>query len=323
MSTLRSRLSRSLGKANGESRRELFERICAKSDIPQQERAGTCLVYEFEGERWSLDDDDDLRILLSRFPPTTTPSVTLHLKLPHSRPAADLPREESSSLPNIKSKKRGTPRKEADVSGVVRDGSPSASNIAGHVGTRNLQPGQVAATRSVSGFSTRSVAKSFVSTVSRHSKWGDPNSEPLGDVKRREWEDFHASNGVRTVMGNVAGVPHVRMLLKSGYKHVYISRKFALKHKLIDKKSLKSGYSGLLSISSIPITVGSRTTLHPTYLSEEPHFDVVLGRDWVEKMGIKIDPLDPTLLMYMDTGEPIHCETVILRDEKGNVVTIT
>jgi len=48
-----------------------------------------------------------------------------------------------------------------------------------------------------------------------------------------------------------------------------------------------SGYTGLKSLGNIPITVGSRTGLQPALISEEQHFDVVLGRSWLEKMVIK------------------------------------
>lgn len=100
-----------------------------------------------------------------------------------------------------------------------------------------------------------------------------------------------------------------------------------------------SGYTGLKSIGNIPITVGSRTGHHPALISEEQHFDVVLGRSWLEKMVIKwvfaseiciegalttrVDPLDQTALTYMDTGEPIPCDLVVLKDSEGNVITVT
>jgi hypothetical protein len=47
------------------------------------------------------------------------------------------------------------------------------------------------------------------------------------------------------------------------------------------------GYAGLVNLGSIPITVGSKTASHPVMLSEETNFDCVLGRSWMEKMGIK------------------------------------
>ena len=130
-----------------------------------------------------------------------------------------------------------------------------------------------------------------------------------------------------------------------------------------------AGYTGLKTLGEISITVGSRTSSHPAYINEEEHFDVVLGRSWLEKMGIKwvthlvartivpglaeLDPvdlirsgmgddgepedarhdfadgvcrtdaLDPTNLTYMDTGEAIACELVVLRDADGNVVLLT
>jgi hypothetical protein len=103
------------------------------------------------------------------------------------------------------------------------------------------------------------------------------------------------------------------MLLKQGYRHVYVSRPFALKHGLIPKSVSRPtvnrripliasppsypspaqssmgtyGYAGLVNLGQIPITVGSKTASHPVMLSEETNFDCVLGRSWMEKMGIK------------------------------------
>ena len=37
----------------------------------------------------------------------------------------------------------------------------------------------------------------------------------------------------------------------------------------------------------------------------------------------RTDPLDQTVLTYMDTGEAIPCDLVVLKDAEGNVVTIT
>ena len=106
--------------------------------------------------------------------------------------------------------------------------------------------------------------KSVMSSKSRHSKWGNDDAEPLGDVIKREWLDvsgslggwadevqFQGRQGVRTVMGRVGNVANsawtwtfavayvglmagaVRMLLKPGYRHVYVSRSFAVKNNLV------------------------------------------------------------------------------------------
>ena len=77
------------------------------------------------------------------------------------------------------------------------------------------------------------------------------------------------------------------------------------------------------SLGKWPITVGRTRTSHSVYLSEESHFDVVLGRSFVERRMIKFDPVDPTDVVCQDTGEKIDCELVILKDGKGQIVTVT
>lgn len=41
------------------------------------------------------------------------------------------------------------------------------------------------------------------------------------------------------------------------------------------------------TIGPVPITVGSKTASHPAFVNEESHFDVVLGRQWLERMNVK------------------------------------
>lgn len=43
----------------------------------------------------------------------------------------------------------------------------------------------------------------------------------------------------------------------------------------------------------------------------------------MERRGIKTDPTDLTNVVCMDTGEKIDCELVIIRDGKGEIVTVT
>lgn len=38
---------------------------------------------------------------------------------------------------------------------------------------------------------------------------------------------------------------------------------------------------------------------------------------------IRVDPIDQTLLTYMDNGEVIPCDIVVLKDDKGNKIFIT
>ncbi|WVQ85113.1 hypothetical protein IAT38_007278 [Cryptococcus sp. DSM 104549] len=359
----------------GESQSKLFSRIWAKAGLDPDQKSKTGLVYEFEGSRWSLDDDDDLQILHSRFPPTSTPSATLHLQPPagsqgpqlthfaasppaYSTAGSTKPKKspakskKPAAAPSVAISEAGKPSTKPNGS-ALGHGSPSkthatipavpspsvtphhSTHLAPPVNTGRYTTGPGAASvsggagiRSVSGATSvrggRAKSVGAASTRSRRSKWGDDDAEPLGVVKRRAWEEFHNNNGVRTVVGKVGDTPNVRMLLKSGYRHVYVSRDFAIRAKLVPKKfALGAGYTGLRSIGQIPITVGSRTALHTAYISEEPHFDVILGRAWIEKMAIKIDPLDQTVLTYMDTGEPIACDVVVLKNDKGDIITIT
>jgi hypothetical protein len=157
------------------------------------------------------------------------------------------------------------------------------------------------------------------------------------------------------------------MLLKSGYRHVYISRKFAMKHGFIPADAAPGhyGYGGLVNIGTWPVTLqplGSsaldvqhgnghhvqgqrqdgaypgqghllgkgtsnkqepKSTPIPVYLSEEPHFDVVLGRSFFERRQIKTNPTDPTEVVCLDTGERVEVEVVVLKDGRGEIVIVT
>jgi hypothetical protein len=138
----------------------------------------------------------------------------------------------------------------------------------------------------------------------------------------------------------------VRMLLKSGYRHVYISRKFAIKHSFIPHDAAPGhyGYGGLVNIGKWPITVipapspdtspdshevspkklsEPKPTSLSVYLSEEQHFDVVLGRSFFERRQIQINSMDPTEVICLDTGEKLECELVILKDGRGEILTVT
>ncbi|TFY78582.1 hypothetical protein EWM64_g5431 [Hericium alpestre] len=177
-------------------------------------------------------------------------------------------------------------------------------------------------------FRPERIAVSRVSSPSLRSKRTKKSEAPPGDgipQFKKEFEKFHLENGVRTVVGSIGPVENVRMLLKTGYRYVYISRKFAMRHGFIPADAAPGyyGYGGLVNIGKWPITVGRTKTIHSVYLSEESHFDVVLGRSFMEKRQIKTNPIDPTDLVSLDTGEKLDCELVILKDGKGEIVTVT
>lgn len=37
----------------------------------------------------------------------------------------------------------------------------------------------------------------------------------------------------------------------------------------------------------------------------------------------RVDPIDQTMLTYMDSGEVISCDIVVLKDDKGNKIFVT
>lgn len=47
------------------------------------------------------------------------------------------------------------------------------------------------------------------------------------------------------------------------------------------------------------------------------------GRIWGRMLMNRIDPIDQTLLTYMENGEVIPCDIVVLKDDKGNKIFIT
>ncbi|KAG6337088.1 hypothetical protein ID866_1999 [Astraeus odoratus] len=173
--------------------------------------------------------------------------------------------------------------------------------------------------------------------------------EDSGAAKHRTaFQKFHNENGVRTVVGSIGPVDNVRMLLRKGYRHVYMSRKFALRHGFIPADAAPGhyGYGGLVNLGRWPITLKvtspsgppttqrpssddllsrpkSKTVSVPVYLSEEPHFDVVLGRSFFDSRQIKTSAIDPTEVICLDTGEKIECELVVLKDGRGEIVLVT
>ncbi len=169
-----------------------------------------------------------------------TPSITLHVVQPSSPdPMASNglvppPAYRTPSTGVAKPQGRRTSHAGSVAGSVARSQSARQAANDGVVATTTLCIPNAEKNRSRS-VGARSV-RSMRSTTSRRSKWGDDNAEPLGDVKRRQFEEFHANNGVRTVVGKVGNVDNVRMLLKAGYRNIYLSRAFAVRHGLLSKK---------------------------------------------------------------------------------------
>lgn len=43
----------------------------------------------------------------------------------------------------------------------------------------------------------------------------------------------------------------------------------------------------------------------------------------MERRGVRTDPLDPTSVVFMDTGEVVPTDLVIVKDANGEVVPIS
>lgn len=94
--------------------------------------------------------------------------------------------------------------------------------------------------------------------------------------------------------------------------------------RVISRSSVRS-LAGVDASTSFEGEEGAEPTVTDieVYLAEEEHFDVVLGRSFFEKRQIKTSSIDPTEVVCLDTGEKIECELVILKDGRGEIVTVT
>ncbi|CCA69654.1 hypothetical protein PIIN_11686 [Serendipita indica DSM 11827] len=98
--------------------------------------------------------------------------------------------------------------------------------------------------------------RSIRSTKSKRSRFRD--SSPMQQAEqdeanqvpkyKRDFLKFHGENGNRVVVGTFGPVRNVEMLLKKGYRHVYMSRHFAKRHGLVPPNVEPGwmGYGGLV-----------------------------------------------------------------------------
>ncbi|KAH7888821.1 hypothetical protein F5I97DRAFT_1965655 [Phlebopus sp. FC_14] len=307
---------------NDESLQQLYDKLTRKGRTEFRGRrvAQGWIKYCWNDAIWNLDDESDYTIFVWRqkSPSTSASNNAAAMSTLHVHD----PTEQLPKLPK----------------------PPAYRNTAFYL----FEPSRAA---SPLAHSERSTKSHKGKNPKKSGKGGD---DDLGVAKHRKaFEKFHSENGVRTVMGSIGPVQNVRMLLKKGYRHVYISRKFALKHGFIPADAAPGhyGYGGLVNLGKWPITLTaagsfpsstpaghaplshtsetrprpskSKTVSISVYLSEEPHFDVVLGRSFLERRQIRTSTIDPTEVVCLDTGEKIECELVVLKDGRGEVVIVT
>ncbi|EGO21050.1 hypothetical protein SERLADRAFT_363212 [Serpula lacrymans var. lacrymans S7.9] len=280
---------------NEENLGQLFEKLSRKSNT---EFHGSSIgpgwvKYQWNDSIWNLDDDGDYTIFVWRqkSPSSSDKDLSMTSTLHVHDPTQPLPSPSSYRNPSY------------------------------YV----FQPSKALSPEPHSAHSTKSRK-----TKASKRNGSEVAEEPQGEPRyRKDFERFHSENGVRTVMGSIGPVDNVRMLLKNGYRNVYISRKFAIKHGFIPSDAAPGnyGYGGLVNLGKWPITLTPASSFPnisvPVYLSEEPHFDVVLGRSFFERRQIKVSSTDPTDVVCLDTGEKIECELVVLKDGKGEIVIVT
>ena len=104
----------------------------------------------------------------------------------------------------------------------------------------------------------------------RSKKTAKTNEEDGKEPKfRKAFDKFHSENGVRTLTGSIGPVGNVRMLLKNGHRHVYMSRKFAVRHGFVPKDASLGyyGYGGLVKYApslSLSLDFPPTEVVHPT-----------------------------------------------------------
>ncbi|KAJ6502325.1 hypothetical protein C8R45DRAFT_615977 [Mycena sanguinolenta] len=329
---------------------DLYDKLSRKANTGYTgQRIGAgWLKYEFNDTVWNLDDDADYTIFVWRQQQPTPTSAS------ETASTSTAPVAAETATPTLHLHDPHAPLPSADSG----DGTREYLNPAYYAfrPSRARHPSHHSSHSNSSSPRPRSGKSRKTKGSKRTAKGKEDHNDDGTPAFKREFEKFHGENGVRTVLGSIGPVSNVRMLLKSGYRHVYISRKFARDHGFIPADAAPGhyGYGGLVNIGVWPITLASSTLsahpdappapAHPTtvstkkrtkdhgkpkptmmqvFLSEEPHFDVVLGRSFFERRQIKTSATDPTDVVCLDTGEKLECELVILKDGRGEIVTVT
>jgi hypothetical protein len=127
--------------------------------------------------------------------------------------------------------------------------------------------------------------------------------------------------------------------MKPGHRYCYMSREFAQQHAFIPKDAAPGlyGYSGITNLGNWPIKVGEKTVEQQVMLVESSYFPIILGRSssfprlalffwlvgkaepvsgsrsFMEKRDVKTDPLDQTSVQFLDTGEIIPTDVVVVK----------
>ncbi|GAA5976962.1 hypothetical protein JCM10908_005693 [Rhodotorula pacifica] len=315
-------------------------RVARKLTIPD-EGADIVLKYLWCDVFYTLDDEDDFDVFLTRH--QHSPEVTLLLSSPHIPTQNPSIASVSSLQPSSafsSSSGAGGRRIDPDASSLYS----SRSYLYGRGETREprhqtslhlvVPSGRrpddgaesVRSGRSQrSSRSMRSAPSEGADTLGAKSRKGGRSGERGVPEHKIKFEEFHNQLGVRTFIGSIGPVKNVRMMMKSGHRACYMSRAFAQQNNFIPKDAAPGfyGFSGITNLGTWPITVGSKTIEQQVMLVENSYFPVILGRSFMERRGVRTDPLDQTSVVFMDTNEVINTDLVIVKDENGVVIPIS
>ncbi|GAA6008741.1 hypothetical protein JCM10207_001704 [Rhodosporidiobolus poonsookiae] len=287
---------------------------------------------------YTLDDDDDFDVFLQRH--RNSSEVTLLLSSP-SIPTKNPSIASVSSLPPSSAFSSSSASVSAGHFARDRDHSHDASSVysaqsylygRGEVkekkGTSlHLVTPSIAGDKaggSVREGSVRS-GKSGKSSRSKRTITGAKSIVPAVPEHKIKFEEFHNQLGVRTFIGSIGPVENVRMMMKSGHRACYMSRAFAQEHNFIPRDAAPGfyGFSGITNLGVWPIRVGSKTVEQQVMLVENSYFPVILGRSFMERRGVRTDPLDQTSVTFLDSGEQIPTDLVIVKNAAGQVIPIS
>ncbi|GAA5884488.1 hypothetical protein JCM16303_005105 [Sporobolomyces ruberrimus] len=326
----------------------LKERCARKLALPPGETAELDLKYLWCDVYYSLEDDDDFGIFTARN--SNSSEVTLLLSSP-SIPTSNPSIASISSVPPSASS-FSSPSHTHDhhlpshARGVTDAGSVySSSNhsfLYGRAENKDLRSGTsmhlVSSSELGGGAGTASVKSGRTGKSARSGRSQGGETATLGKGSKRtksiaptvpehkiKFEEFHNQLGVRTFIGSIGPVENVRMMMKSGHRACYMSRAFAQQHNFIPADAAPGfyGFSGITNLGVWPIKVGSKTVEQQVMLVESSYFPVILGRSFMERRGVRTDPLDQTSVVFMDTNEAIPTDLVIVKDKDGRVVPIS
>lgn len=334
-----------------ESLELLRTRAAKKAHVPAD---SVLLRYAWQGQQFALEDADDWEIFAGRV--KSFPEETLFLDSP-ALPQGKEPLNRLGAPPT------GTPQTVRDGPGAAEVSSnpvPAASARGGadkvsvqrldsaHANAKALDNQTFAASHTTTGRDSilypsapspppppgwssgptpeanlRNPAAEALSLRTQKTPTQDGTLPP--PEHKLAFEQFHSQLGVRLLRGSIGPVHDVPMMLKEGYRHVYLSRSFALAHGFIPKDTSPGtyGYNGITNLGKWPVQVGSRAVSCTVMLCEDAYFPVILGRTFMEKRGVRTDPVDQSSIIFMDTGERADVEVVVVRDEHNEPVVIT